>query len=139
MALTNYPKVNVQEERQWPLAAFIDLSIANYGAGNGFTIVVPPGAFLLSMGAFVNAAFNAGTTNTLTVVDNASTPVTFANAVTIGALGPVAFVTPVQYYPNGATITVSAAQTGTAATAGSAFFYMSYVINGRANEVAGTA
>lgn len=118
--------------RQSPLVASCSVGIANLGTGNGYTIKLPPGALLDTVGWQTVTAFDSGTTATGTVSDGTTTFVdgvdlTSAGAETVGNLA--------KYYPNGGTLTVSAAETGTAATAGQAIVTAKYIVLTRATEV----
>lgn len=126
MAVTNI------SARQRVIAAVAQLSIANIGAGNEVTVALPPGAQLTGVVANTTTAFNAATTNTLTVSDGTNTLV---NAVDVKTAGiETAALTGVCYYPNGATVTISMEQTGAAATAGAANVVVTYVDVGRQDE-----
>lgn len=114
--------------RQYTLIAELTLGITDIT--NDCSIILPPGAMLLSTGMNVVTVFN-GTTNTLTVTDGTTT---FLSAVDLKTAAVTAGSTSVKYYPSGATIQVNLAQTGTA-TAGEAYAWATYYIVGRGNEV----
>jgi hypothetical protein len=119
--------------RQWSLKAMAATAIANIGSGNEVLIKLPVGALLTDLLAVVTTAFNSGATCTLTVSDGTTT---FVSAVDVTSTGSKSVSNTPKYYPSGGTLTVSMAQTGTAATAGAAFVVPAYVVNNRTNEVA---
>lgn len=119
-------------ERQYPLVAMADLSIANIGAGNEVTFDLPPNAMVLNVYLDTVTAFD-GTTNTATIADGTTT---FVSAEDVKTTGRETSDVSAKLYPTGGTITVSMAQTG-AATAGRAIASVVYVILGRAHEVQG--
>lgn len=111
-----------------------DFLIANLGTGNGFTALLPYGAVLQEGNFLVTTAFNSGTTCTGSVSDGTTT---FVSAVDITATGAHAFGSVPKYYPTGGTLTISGAQTGTAATAGEAIVYARYLVVGVSDETYG--
>lgn len=119
-------------ERQWPLDAVVDFKLANVGTGNGLTVNLPPKTLLKSIAYLVTTAFNAGTTAVGTVSDGTTT---FVNGVDNTSVGSKTVANVPKYYPNGGTLTLSGAQTGTAATTGEAIVTIGYSIVGRATEV----
>ena len=127
------PVITVNE-RQYPLNAVADLGIAQIGAGNEVRINLPPGALLTGLLAQTVTAFNNTTTSTLTVSDGTTT---FVNAVDVKTVGAETVANLSAFYPSGGTLTISMAQTGTAATAGRAFVVATYQILGRVNEIQG--
>lgn len=127
------PVITVNE-RQYPLNAVADLGVAQIGAGNEVRINLPPNALLTGLAVQTVTAFNAATTNTLTVADGTTT---FVNAVDVKTVGAETVANLAAFYPSGGTLTISMAQTGTAATAGRAIAVATYQILGRVNEVQG--
>lgn len=121
-------------ERQYPLTAVADLGVAQIGAGNEVRINLPPGALLTDLLVQTATAFNNTTTSTLTVTDGTTT---FVNGVDVKTVGAEIVTGLSAFYPSGGTLTISMAQTGTAATAGRAFAVATYQILGRVNEVQG--
>ncbi len=115
--------------RQKILVALVELGIANIGAGNGYEIKLPVGALLLDAGVFADTAFD-GTTNTATISDGTTT---FVNAQDVKTTGEETVAVDKKYYPNGGTISVTMAQTGTA-TVGKALAWVSYVQANRWDE-----
>src|SRR5579859_8161080 len=103
--------------RQWTLRALAQLGIANIGAGNGVNFPINPNDVLESLDIDVTTAFNSGTTATLTVSDGTTT---FANAVDITTTGRKTVSGLGKVYTSSATLSVTLAQTGTAATTGAA-------------------
>ena len=116
-------------ERQYPLVAAVKLGIANIGAGNGYDIKIPAGAFVRSVILFTSIAFD-GTTNTGTISDGTTSFVTAQDVKTTGA-ETVAVAN--KYYPTGGVISVTLAQTGTAPV-GEAIAMIDYVVPGRWSE-----
>ena len=121
-------------ERQYPLSAVADLGIAQIGAGNEVLINLPPNALLTGLAVQTVTAFNAATTNTLTITDGTTT---FVNGVDVKTAGAETVANLAAFYPSGGTLTISMAQTGAAATAGRAFVVATYQVLGRVNEVQG--
>ena len=115
--------------RQKILVALVELGIANIGAGNGYEIKLPVGALLLDAGVFTDTAFD-GTTNTAPISDGTTT---FVNAQDVKTTGEETVAVDKKYYPNGGTISVTMAQTGTA-TVGKALAWVSYVQANRWDE-----
>lgn len=120
--------------RQEPQYALADCGIANLGTGNEAVIGLPPNALLLEVSNDVVTAFNAGTTSTCTVSDGTTS---FINADSIAATGAATGTGVPVFYPAGGTLTVSLAQTGTAATAGRVLVYVKYLQVGRAQKTYG--
>lgn len=127
------PVININE-RQYPLSAVADLGIAQIGAGNEVTIRVPPNAILTGLAAQTITAFNNTTTSTLTISDGTTT---FVNAVDVKTTGAETVANLAAFYPSGGTLTISMAQTGTAATAGRALVVATYQVLNRVTEVQG--
>lgn len=119
--------------RQEPLVALVNCTIANMGAGNEQLVQLPPGAHLLNIWADTVTPFNAGTTATITAGDGTTT---FINAASVAAAARAAG-TVGKYYPSGGTITISLAETGTAATAGETLVSVEYLQLGRAQKTFG--
>lgn len=117
------------DARQKVLAAFVELLIGNIGANNGYDIKLPAGALLLDVGVLTDTAFD-GTTNTATIADGTTT---FVNAQDVKTTGEETVAADKKYYPNGGTISVTMAQTGTA-TVGRAFAWVTYIVKGRWDE-----
>ncbi len=122
----------VVKHRQYPLVADVPImTIANIGAGLGYDVVLPPGAYVREVYADTLVAFD-GTTNTITISDGTTT---FVNAQDVKSTGRETAAVPGKYYPNGGTISITMAQTGSA-TVGQVKPTIEYVILGRVNEVA---
>lgn len=119
-------------ERQAPEFAVCDLRIANIGTGNGYTINVPPGAIVTSVGLITDTAFNSATTTTATISDGTTT---FVSAQDVKTTGIETVAVAAKFYPNGGTITVSLAETGATATAGRAVAYVGMVCLGRGGTI----
>jgi hypothetical protein len=119
------------KELQYPLVALADLSIANIGTGNGYTLSLPAGAVLVDIKAVITTAFNSATTTTLSLSDGTTTFISAEDAKTAGA---VAVDRVVKEYASGGTLTISMAETGATASAGAGMVAISYVIVNRQNE-----
>lgn len=119
------------DSRQYPLAAIASAGPANMGDGNGVDITIPHKALLLRVLVVTATAFNSGTTATLTMGDGTTT---FANAVDITSAGSETVANAPKYYPTGGKLSVTLAQTGTAATAGKALVVAEYLIEDRWSE-----
>lgn len=109
----------------------VELGIDNMGTGNGATAKLPQGAMLMDCGLITETAFNSVTTATGTLSDGTTT---FVNAVDVKSTGKETSAGAPKYYPAGGTLTWSLAQTGGDATAGRAFGYATYLINGVGDE-----
>ena len=118
--------------RQRSRHVVVDLGIANMGASNGCTAVLPTGAMLIAVALVVATAFNSATTATATIADGTTT---FANGVDVKTAGAATVTGAPKFYPNGGVLTFSLAQTGAAATVGRAIATVSYVIVGAEDEV----
>lgn len=117
--------------RQYTLTAVTPLmGIANIGAGLGYDITIPPGAYVVNVYVDTLTAFD-GTTNTATVADGTTT---FVNAQDVKTPGRETTAVPNKYYPNGGVISVNLAQTG-AATVGQCVGVVQYIGLQRTNEV----
>jgi hypothetical protein len=123
---------------QNPSGVLVDLGIAHIGASNTHTVKLPAGAYLKEVKAQVVTAFNSGTTATLTVSDGTTTFVSAENLLVADevAVDDVANLgAGRKFYASGGTLTITLAETGTAATAGRALVYVEYVVLNRAHEV----
>lgn len=103
-------------------------------AGEPFKAALPAGAKIVDVKAFVTTAFNAATTNVITVGTNATTynNIVASGTITPGTLGAYAGVLATYgalTFATDATPFVTYTQTGTAATAGSAIIVIQYVPN----------
>lgn len=121
--------------RQWKNSALVQIGIANIGAGNGFTIPVMPNEVIESLNIDITTAFNSGTTCTLTVSDGTNT---YANGVDITSVGRKTVALMGTLFPSGGTLTVTLAQTGTAATAGAGMVEATLARFGGVDYQAGT-
>lgn len=120
--------------RQRVRSILVELGIANMGAGNEVTAKLPQGAMLLTAGILTETAFNSATTATGTLSDGTTT---FVNAQDLKTTGNETSTGAPKYYEAGGTLTWSLAETGTAATAGRAFGFATYVLAGVADEAYG--
>ena len=121
-------------ERQYALAVDVDLGVANMGSGNGITVKLPPGAYMIDIKAHIVTAFNSATTATVSASDGTTTFISAEDAKA-AALTNVVVDVPRKFFPSGGTITFSLAETGATATAGRIIGLVEYVILGRGNEV----
>ncbi len=113
-----------QFNRQEVLSAMVDLGVANIGTGKGYTSVIPRGALVVAVGLYTVTAFNSGTTATGTITDGTTA---FVNAQDVTSTGIETVAVAQKFYPDGGTIQFNLAETGTAATAGRAIGYVSYI------------
>lgn len=108
-------------DRTYPFVAVAAMTPQAQGAGKGIKFTIPQGALLLRLAAQVSTAFD-GTTPTLTAGDGTTT---FVNAVDISSLGAKTVANAPKFYPNGGTLTVTAAG---ASTVGAAFVIAEYIL-----------
>jgi hypothetical protein len=111
----------------------VNFSDANIANGNTKQWL-PAGALIESATVYVGAAFNAGTTNVLTVgLGAANNNIVGAGAVTPGTVGQTNGIIPTGAalgpLAADAQVNVTYAQTGTAATAGQAIVVIKYIPN----------
>lgn len=94
---------------------------------------LPKGALIISTDVYVGTAFNAGTTNTLSVGTVGDTATDIVNAQTVGTTGLTTGIAPTGAalgpLPADKQVVASFAQTGTAASAGQAIVVIKYVPN----------
>lgn len=110
--------------RQSAKYVMVDLGIANIGAGNGYTAVIPRGSLIVSAGIYTETAFNSATTTTATITDGTTALV---SAVDVKTTGIETVAVAQKFYADGGTIQFNLAETGAAATAGRAIGYVSYI------------
>jgi len=110
--------------RQIAKYVMVDLGIANIGAGNGYTAVIPRGSLIVSAGIYTETAFNSATTTTATITDGTTALV---SAVDVKTTGIETVAVAQKFYADGGTIQFNLAETGAAATAGRAIGYVSYI------------
>lgn len=120
------------EGRQYPLIAWAQLGPSNIGAGNEKVLKVRPGTLLRNLQVLTLTGFNVSTTTTITVSDGVTT---FVNAQDVKTAGSETVAVGFKFFPNGGTITISLANTGTAPTAGDVHVLFDAVVMGRSNEV----
>lgn len=118
-------------EAQYPLISRCKLTKANLGAGNGYEVVLPPGAIVTRVIVGTQTAFDSGTTATVTVGDGSTT---FANAVDVKTAGNETVSNTPKRYPTGGTISITAAETGTTATTGDVEVVIEHIVENRGNE-----
>jgi len=110
-----------------------DITYATVGIGTADTVKVgriPAGSLLLAAYVRVTTAFNAATTNVLTVGQNATanTDIVAAGELNEGATGTTVVLTGAALtFANDTDIYVRYTQTGTAATAGAASIVITYI------------
>lgn len=112
----------------------INFNDQNIGSGQFFG-ALPANAYILSIDAYVTTAFNAGTSNTVTIgTTKSSANEIVASGITAGTIGHYALTSAAGLglaVTNGVSPTLYAkyAQTGTAATAGSVTIVIAYIPN----------
>lgn len=116
--------------RQWRLSVVVDITADNAA---DVKIPLPPGAMVLS-GTYNVLTAAAGTSPTLTMVDDLGSPNTYLNAVAIGAAakGGIAAGVVGTYYPSGSTLSFSVG--GTSPTGGRVLVNVDYIKLNRQNE-----
>lgn len=120
-------------QRQYPLVAELELTLSELATVQD--VELPPGAVVLDIKAYVDTAFNAATTNTLSIGDSGSAT-RYLNAGSVGSAGVVGSIAGFgRKYTTAEVIRFTYAQSGAAASAGALRAYVSYAIAGRANEV----
>jgi hypothetical protein len=119
-------------ERQAAEYAICDLGIANIGTGNGYTLTVPSGAFVTQVALNTVTAFDSGTTATGSIGDGTTT---FVSAQDVKSTGVETVAVVNKFYPDGGTITISLAETGTTATEGRAIGVVGYISLGRGGTI----
>jgi hypothetical protein len=120
--------------RQYELVVEEELTLAEL-ASECIVAKIPANATVTGIQVYVDTAFNAATTNTLSVGDSGSAS-RFLSAGSVAAAGPVAVTTQIgRKYTAADYIRATFAQSGTAATAGVVRVITKYIIGGRANEV----
>ncbi len=128
-------------ERQYPLIVVARVGITATGSAtvaSTTTIKLPPNSMLVG-GSYRVVAAATGTSPTLTMVDNLTSPNTLLSAVAIGVAdvgGLLATAEASNFYPSGATLSFTTGGTSTPA-AGDVLVAVAYVIVGRCNEVYG--
>ena len=122
--------------RQYPKVA---LAIINGGLQFGDQMLLPPGALVVGGGITVATAI-AGTSPTITLVDNAGSPFTFLSAIAAGTTTVAALANNSigRFYPAGAKLTFTLGGTPTAGT-GKALVHLHYVLELAENELYGRA
>lgn len=114
------------------VSTLVNFNDTNVGSTNGIQFAtLPAGAVVLSAFAKVITAFNAATTNVLTVGTNIGVADNLLNAaaITEGTPGDYVNNTPALAIPTAdAPVYVKYTQTGTAATTGQALVNVNYVV-----------
>ena len=117
--------------RQWMLYAVADVLYGNVNNVDTFVIILPPNSLLDNLTVDTTTAVATATTATLTITDGTTT---YVNAVDLKSAGRETVANIGAFFPNGATLTVTTATTGSAATAGESIVAAGYVVVGRSNE-----
>ena len=110
-----------------------DVTFATVGIGTADTVKIgriPAGSFICAAYVRITTAFNAATTNVLTVGQNATanTDIVAAGELNEGATGVSVVLTGASLtFANDTDIYVRYTQTGTAATAGAATIVITYI------------
>ena len=122
-------------ERQWPLVGYQDLLFSDFASGAAQNIAgLPAGATITRAWVDVKTAFNSATTATLSLGDTALAT-RYGSAIDVKTAGrkplnnDTGFTTPAA-----GQLVATFAQTGAAATAGSARVYFEYVVDRKADE-----
>lgn len=121
---------NVIDRQHAAVASTPLMGIAQLGAGNGFDFSVRPGTLVLRVGIQTVLAFDSATTTTATITDGTTV---FANGVDVKTAGAETIANAPKFYPTGGVISVNLAETGAAATVGSAIAFFEYIILGNGN------
>lgn len=125
--------VTANVSRQASLFAFVDLGVANMGAGNGISVLLPAGAQMVNIAAHVVTPFNSATTATVSASDGTTTFISAEDAKA-AALTNVTVDVPKKFFPSGGTVTFSLAETGATATAGRIVGWVEYIVANRHHE-----
>lgn len=122
--------------RQYPLVAEAVLSYADLLPSATLVSIVklPPGARVLDVRVYVDTAFNAAGTDTLSIGDTTAAT-TYASAVDVSSTGAKTTAGFGKKYASGDILTATYTHTSTAPTAGSARVEVEYVVEGRVNEI----
>ena len=124
----------LEPERQYPLFFTKTLTLAEL-ASECVIAKLPPRAVITEIKVYVDTAFNAATTNTLSIGD-AGSATRFLNAQSISAVGPVAVTTEIgRKYTVADYLRATYAQSGAAASAGIVRIFGEYIIEGKSSEV----
>jgi hypothetical protein len=122
-------------EHQWPLFGYNEMLSKDFAVSATQPVVVlPEGSLVVRAFVLVTTPYNSATTATLSVGD-AVTPARYGSGIDLKTAG-IKQLTPTGYITPGAgPVTVTFAQTGTAATAGAARVYVEYVVERKSDEV----
>lgn len=131
-------------ERQSPLVVIARVGVTLVTATNPLatlasttTMKLPPGSLLVGGGYRVVGAAT-GTSPTLSMVDDLSSPNTLLSAVAIGVAdvgGLLATAEASNYYPSGCTLSFTTG--GTTPAVGDVLVFVKYVVVGRCSEIYG--
>lgn len=108
-----------------------DIAFNTTGIASGVVIgAIPNGAVITAVEVLITAAFNAATTNVLTVGTDATADLYLAAAdVAEGSTGLTRYIGKAAKLAANTEITVTYTQTGTAATTGAAVVMVEYVVD----------
>lgn len=122
--------------RQFPLVAeaVLDYDDLLPTATEVEIIKLPPGARVLDVRLYVDTLFNAAGTDTLSIGDSDSATL-YANAVDVSSTGAKTTSGFGKKYASAETLIATYEHTSTAPTAGSARVEVTYVVEGRVNEI----
>lgn len=122
-------------ERQWPLVGYQDLVPTDFATAAAINIAgMPEGATITHAWIDVKVAFNSATTATLSVGDKGSAT-RYGSAIDLKTVGRKAMANTAGFTTTEAgQLLATFAQTGAAATAGSARVYFQYVVERKADE-----
>ena len=120
--------------RQYPRVA---VAVVDGGLSQGDKLLLPPRSLVVGGGITV-ATIIAGTSPTITMVDNAGSPFTFLSAIAAGAttVAALAANSVGRYYAAGAELTITLGGTPTAGT-GKAIIHLHYIEELAENELYG--
>lgn len=122
--------------RQYPLVASVAIAFGDLSSGVAAdAIELPPGAVVLDAAVFVDTAFNSATSDALAVGDSGAAG-RFISAADMQVAGEhVATAGRGYKYASGGVVQVTLTSVGGGISAGAARLILSYVIDGRANDV----
>ena len=126
--------ISFNNGRQYVLSAKVNFSFADLTEGADLAIKLPIGAQIIRGELGVSTGFNDTTAATIAVGDG-SGAAALLTATNVKVTGITALTGAPKEYPAGGNIIVTYAGTDDDATTGEGWLRVSYVIDGRANEV----
>lgn len=122
--------IKKNDSRQAVVCGYVDIKRADLIAGANKVMELPPGAVVLGANMVVSEAFNAATTATMSLGDTGNAN-RYANALDVRTAGVKAGA--MTGYVSRATsdLILTYAETGAAATAGTARLYVQYIVEGK--------